>query len=245
MTKGTLRDIGYRAIARALLLGELAPGRTMTIKELASHFGIGLSPTREATHLLASQGALEFLASGSVGVPRRSAEDLSDLFAARRLVEGKAAQLAVDHLRPRDMVTLRSLFARVERSMADNRPVDGLEANLDFHFTLYRASKSRYLVDIIERLWLGVGPLHAAPYLASPEERRVYTDIGSHKALLEAIETRDGDSVQTAIQSMLDHSLLWYIRCCTGEQGIFSPVASPARDLIGEFAGSGRRARGA
>lgn len=229
----TLRELAYKEIRWALLLGNFVPGEVITVRELANALGLGLTPVREGVQLLSSQGALEFLPNRSVRVPTYTAEGLKKLFEARILNESYAAEQAVPHLRSTTIRRLHDHLEELHSAIDLVQPEIGLKANFEFHFTVYRAAQSPYLLDIVERLWLGVGPLHAAPYRASPTERAAYAGANSqHRRLMGAIEAGDGKAAGEAVRDLLRYSLGWYLRTCVGGDAIF-PIATGNVSLAG------------
>lgn len=218
-----LRELAYKEIRRAVLHGNFEPGDTITIRELAAEMGLGLTPVREGVQLLASHGAIEFLPNRSVRVTSPTAEDLRKLFEARILIESHTALLAVPNLRPRDLAALESMMDDMLTAIEKVQPELGLKANFDFHFLIYQAAQSIYLLEAIERLWLRVGPLHIAPYRASPAERQAYAATASdHRVLIDALRAGDGKKVADAITRVLRHSCDWYVKYCVGENSIFA-----------------------
>ena len=70
-----------------------------------------------------------------------------------------------------------------------------MQANYDFHFTLYRAQPQKTLTQLIETLWLQFGP-----YM-----RVVYGRVSgaklndSHQQAIRAVEAGDAEALRTAI----------------------------------------------
>ena len=241
LTPQTLRDAAYQEIRRAVLLGNFEPGEAITIRELCEALGIGLSPVREGVQLLASQGALEVLPNRSVRVPVRTEEDLTKLFEARQLVEGFATEQAAPHMQPSDVTKLTRLLDDVHDAQARSEPEAGLKANFEFHFLIYRHAQSPYLLDSIERLWLAVGPLLAAPYRASPAAQQHYAGAkNDHFHLIDAIKAGDGKLAGELVRRVLRHSLTWYLAHCVGEN---ATLKSDARTVT--IRGSSRAGRAA
>ena len=64
---------------------------------------------------------------------------------------------------------------------------------IQFHFTIYRASGSDVLIQLVETLWLRFGPYmrmlstHVAPQIRTGESE----PSGRHMAIVEALQNRD------------------------------------------------------
>lgn len=221
----TLREVAYGEIRAAVLHGAFEPGDAITIRELAERLKLGVTPVREGVQLLASHGAIEFMPNRSVRVPVLGADDLAAMFDTRILVESHAARLAANNLRPRDFTTLERLAGELQVAIKKLDPERGLRANFDFHFLIYRGARSPYLLEAIERLWLRVGPLHVAPYRASPAERAEYASTeADHRKLIAALKAGNVARIDAIMRDLLAHSRDWYIRYCVGADSIFAPL---------------------
>jgi len=189
----------YQRLCDHLMRGDYAAGSVLGIQELADAFGTSAMPVREALRRLAAQRALEPMKSRSMRVPVLSVERLQDIRRARVLIEGAAAEWAVERMDSAELADLRRLARRIGRSLA--RPdalSEWVTSNQAFHFTIYRASGSESLLAMIENLWLQSGPcLRAARALMRPDER---PPVELHAAIVEAIEQRDAQGARAALE---------------------------------------------
>ncbi len=154
----TVGDGVYQQLRDALTVGAFAPGQTLTIAAAAGALGTSHMPVREALRRLAAEGALEIRPNGSAHVPAVSRARLDDICRARILLERTATELAADHAAEAELDELARL-ARAHAEAARAQDIhDMLLRNRDFHFALYRASRSEVLPALIELLWLQYGP---------------------------------------------------------------------------------------
>jgi DNA-binding GntR family transcriptional regulator len=209
----TLRELAYDELNKALLEGRFAPGDAVTIAELSQQLGIGLMPTREAVQQLASRGAFEFLPNRSVRVPVLTGAELKSLFEARLLLEVYATEHAALHGTREDLAHINaSLETLVDRAGARDAAAS-LEANFDFHFRIYRASRSPYVVEMIEHLWLRMSPIQNKVFRASKSEQEDFLSaMPRHRQLVEALQRHDAEKARSTITAMLQQSLRWHLR---------------------------------
>ena len=66
----------YRTLRQQIMHGELPPGQALTLRGLASQFGVSMTPAREALRRLAAEGALTLSASGRVLTPEHTNDRL-------------------------------------------------------------------------------------------------------------------------------------------------------------------------
>ena len=77
----------YRALRVSIMHGELEPGQSVTIRGLASNFGVSMTPAREAVRRLSAEGALSISSTGRVATPELSNERIEELASIRALLE--------------------------------------------------------------------------------------------------------------------------------------------------------------
>lgn len=193
----TLQDHVYSRVKDLILSGDIAPGQTITMKNLATAFEVSHMPVREALHRLTAEKALTVVAGRSVGIPPLSADKLEDLRRVRIEVEGMAAEWATARISDAAIDNLEDLSRSMIRSVTDGDVKGYLRANRDFHFALYEAAESSTLFSIIESLWLQISPyfnlLHESGNYAASSQH--------HDAVTRALRERDAGAARKAIQA--------------------------------------------
>ena len=158
ISRSTLNEEVYEQLKLALMSGKIAPGSTMTIRSLASSFGISVMPVREALRRLVAEHVLILLPNRSVALPVFTKPRFNEITRIRTSLEGLAAEEGARHVTPAMMEHMAQMTTLMEATPAGSRATI-LEWNREFHFTLYHASQMPTLVKMIESLWLQVGPL--------------------------------------------------------------------------------------
>ncbi len=205
-SRQTVQDTVYQRLAHALMTGRFNPGQALTIASLSELFGTSHMPVREALRRLAAENAVEIVSTGSACVPQVSQARLDDLFEARVLVEGAAAEKAAPRASP-------ALIRALERSIVDQLAAGResgvhamLEQNQAFHFALYQAAGSDVLVQLIGALWLRFGPyLRLLTQHMEPLVRTGDADGGAdaftrhHRAVVAALKAGDAAQVRASL----------------------------------------------
>lgn len=151
----------YQRLRRAIISGQLAPGRSLSVRGLAAEFGVSAMPAREAIRQLAALGALEFTPTRRVAVARMSREKLDELCEARLALE---PALAVRALRLKGAAReklaneLARIDALIDEAIARGDSADYARYNSEFHFALYEAANAPVYLGLVESLWLQTGP---------------------------------------------------------------------------------------
>ena len=186
----TLPDEIYRRIKNMILDGDLVPGESVTLQNLASAFGVSPMPVREALQRLTAERALTVISGRSIGIPELDAARLRDLTRVRLEIESTAAAWATPNVGTEDAANLQRLVDAMAAAIAAGDTHAYVRANHDFHFGVYRASGSETLLTTIEALWLQVSPyfhlLHSSGNYRAANEQ--------HRLILEAIRARDAEA---------------------------------------------------
>jgi len=192
----------YTALRMALMVGSVAPGQGLSSRSLSAALGVSPTPVREALKRLEADGALISKNKSAFFVNDPDQADFAEILEVRINLEGLAIRAAARHARERDLVALRRLNSKYEKMLAAEA-VGGtrsLVPNFEFHFEIYKLSGSRTLVNMIETLWLRIGPtLHR--YVATHHDKAVRANF--HKYILTALACHDEDSAARALQGDL------------------------------------------
>ena len=206
VSRDSVQDRIYAELCDALICGRLQGGQTLQIRALAATFHTSVMPVREALRRLVAEGALESSTQRPVRVPSMTPQRLDDIFQARLLVEGRAAEMAAANVDDDLLARLEKADAAFCEALANPDPDAELTANREFHFTLYAASGSPALLAIIRSLWLQTGPfLRLAVERHRPEEvgpRTLY-----HHDVMQALRAKDAAATRRALEADLSWSL--------------------------------------
>ncbi len=196
----TLADRAYEQLRLALMTGSFHPGQKLTIRKLAAILGVSATPARDAISRLISEKVLESDVNRNVFAPRLDAQRLQELYLLRRSLEGPATELGAANLNKEDVKRLEqiqiSLIAAMDRQ--DYQKV--LIENERFHFGIYEASGNRMLVEMIQQLWLKLGPTLNFLYPSYNSSRK---GVAHHVHLIEALRAGDPADARRAIEADL------------------------------------------
>jgi DNA-binding GntR family transcriptional regulator len=200
-----IHDQVYDAIRHALITGQIAPGRGVSLRKLAAEMGVSPTPVRDAVRRLVAERALTINpANKRLSVPSLTAARLQQLEQARLWIEpelaARAAALADEHL----IRALKEIDARLEAGLNAGDVEAYMSANYAFHFTLYERSGADVLLSMARGLWLQIGPFMRVVF------GRVGTDrllADRHVEAMAALEERDADGVRRAIAADLTEGM--------------------------------------
>ena len=210
VSRVTLSEVVYRDIRELLLAGQVAPGEKFTLRGLAEAVGTSPMPVREAVGRLSAEGALEILPNRAIRVPIMTRERFEELTIIRAEIEGLAAQFAAERASPEEISAACGFHAQFAAESAEADP-DGavaLRLNKDLHFAVYKAAHMPNLLQIIDGLWLQVGPVINLDLRASGAMPRTWSECSCvkeveahkhHARLILALRAGDGAAARQAL----------------------------------------------
>ena len=192
----TLNDQAYERIRKALLSGEFKPGEALVIRQLAEVYGISATPVREALQRLVAEQSLHLLPNRSIAVPVLTVEAFEELRQIRCALEGLAGELAAPRLTATHIQRLQAIVDAIDENIERHDVRGYLLNNQKFHFLIYERSGLPMLLQMIQNLWVQVGPyfyglFEDSHYLAHAND--------GHKRIMAAIRKGDPAAVRQTV----------------------------------------------
>ena len=185
----------YAELRKRIVTGNISPNHELSTRGLAGELGVSQTPVRDALSRLSAEGAVSIRSKRRVRVPEMTSERFDDLLHCRLLLEPEAAALALPHLKAADVQRLGEIDAALDVAIASGDAAGYMQANYDFHFTLYRAQPQKTLTQLIETLWLQFGP-----YMRVVYGRVSSTKLNdSHQTAIRAVAAGDATALRDAI----------------------------------------------
>ena len=203
-----LHEQVYRRLSDALMQGDLAPGQQLTLRALAESLGVSVMPVREAVRRLATQKAVQILPRRYILVEPLTAESYLELVDVRKLIEGRATARACELLSDEEVGQIAAINDRLlgyaERGMLRK----AMTENQHFHFAIYRAARSRVLLEIIENLWVRVGPSlqHLLAEAFARDSQTLHEGFANHQRVVDALRARDAAAAAKYMRADLEVS---------------------------------------
>lgn len=186
----------YSGMSTALMEGQLKPGDRLRIRELAAELGTSVTPVRDAILRLVQDGALVMRSARDIRVAQVSLAEYLEIRDIRLELEGMAAARAALAATASDISHIEDLIAQNEHALQEHDVLTAVGLNQRFHFEYCRIANMPVLQQILERLWLKMGPLIAQCYSEGGRDM-----IDGHYALLKAMRSGDSQAARIAIQT--------------------------------------------
>lgn len=194
----SLGESAYREMKERLIRGVYRPGYKMTVRAVAEDLGVSSTPARDAINRLTGDGALVYAGPKTVIVPVLSESDLKEITLIRIALEGLASELAAQHADDQDVEKLSELQEMINAALDERDYGAALWHNKEFHFHVYRMARLPHLVDMIEGLWLRIGP---SLYNLYPEFAEEKYGVRNHEMAIEALAEHDGAALRAAFEN--------------------------------------------
>ena len=182
--RGAIRDRRYQ------------PGQRIREAEVAQWLGVSRTPVREAFRRLQADGLLVLTPWRGAQVAELGRQQVVELYAMRRALEGTAAGLAAEHA---SAAEVDLLFDLIERDQAARGEPDRLaKINRLFHEAVYGAAHNRYLLEALNALDDSLALLKSTTYEVPGRAEAARQE---HIVIAEAIRRRDAGGAEQAARA--------------------------------------------
>jgi len=191
------KDAVCDTLLRRLTSGHYRFGERILVKELAGTTGASRQPIMAALIELQEAGFVVITAQVGCEVVSPSLAEVEDFYLMFGRIEGLIAELASQRQQPGEAAHLRAINRRFA-SLPKGQSLAYLELNRSFHNALYDIARAPGLHRRGSENWAFSDFLIGQTYEVPPR-LRVYAL--EHEAIIEAIESRDGDAARRAAEA--------------------------------------------
>jgi DNA-binding GntR family transcriptional regulator len=149
----TMAEAALERLREAIILGELTPGTPLRLEDLARQLGMSISPIREAVRQLEALGLAEHVPHHGAKVMALDVEELRELFSIRLALEGMAVRRAAELFEESDRRAARANLDEYDDARRRGDIRSAVRAHGAFHFALYEAARSPWLLRLIRPAW--------------------------------------------------------------------------------------------
>jgi DNA-binding GntR family transcriptional regulator len=181
---------------------ELEPGAWIDEMKLAAEYGISRTPLREALKVLAVEGLVAIKPRRGAYVAEMSRDDVAEVYHLLALLESDAAGAVARQANDAQLAELRTLHERLEKQVRQREAF--FAANERFHMALLGMAGNRWRTQIVTDL-RKVMKLNRHHSLF--KQGRIGDSLDEHRALMAAIEARDGAKATKLMRAHLQRGL--------------------------------------
>ena len=217
--RGTEADEGYERLHQAILRGEFQPNERLIEMDLAQLYNVGRAAIRTTLARLEQDGLVEREPNRGARVRAISEEEAVETIEARAVLEGLAARYAARNVTDDDIADLRAIVGEMEARLAEGDLLGISEGNTRLHSRLLQIANNKTVARLIERL-------HAqhirSQFRLILVPGRPPRSVAEHRAIVEAVASRDPDAAEAAMRSHLANTVET-LRTLTGSRQLLLP----------------------
>jgi GntR family transcriptional regulator, vanillate catabolism transcriptional regulator len=185
------------ALRERILKGKFSAGERLTELGLVSLLQASRTPVRLALERLANEGLLDPISTGGFRLRSFSLFDIYDAIEIRGVLEGTAVRFAAERLGSmEDLARVKRLLSKttMEIPVSEEGFARYLDMNRSFHRELWCLAKSPSLFRELEHVCkIPFAAPEALVFSPSDlEQSTAYVAAEQHRAMIEAIENREG-----------------------------------------------------
>jgi DNA-binding GntR family transcriptional regulator len=188
----------YQTVFERVMSQQLAPGTKLPEAALCQLFNVGRTTVQKALQKLAHEHIVELRPNRGAIVAMPTAQEMHEIFEARRSLEAAVLALAVKRATKKDVAALRRHLKEEHTVMHTYRQTDWARLASSFHLRVAELSRNpilqRYLGELLSRCSLIVA-LHEPGGHASCEH-------DEHARIVDCIASGDVDG---AVRAMDEH----------------------------------------
>ncbi len=202
--RGTEAKEGYERLYQAILRGEFQPNEHLIEMDLAQLYNVGRAAIRTTLARLEQDGLVEREPNRGARVRAISEEEAVETLEARAVLEGLAARYAARNITDAEIADLRAIVGEMEARLAEGDLLGISEGNTRLHSRLLQIANNKTVARLIERL-------HAqhirSQFRLILVPGRAPRSVAEHRAIVEAVASRDPDDAEVAMRSHLANTV--------------------------------------
>jgi DNA-binding GntR family transcriptional regulator len=197
---GSLANRTYLSLREAILNLGYRPGEALRKGEICEILGVSRSPVAEAITRLSGEGLVDVVPQAGTYVARFSMAEIREGAFLREAIELAAVEIVAERITEPQLVQLRRNLRMQEALVADADFAGFYAMDGEMHALILSFTGFRKLGPVADTAWVHV---NRARQLILPMPGRVAETLEEHRAILAALEARDGQAARIAMRRHL------------------------------------------
>ena len=147
-----LRDVVFKTLRQAILMGELTPGQRLMEIQLANKLGVSRTPIREAMRKLELEGLVVMVPRKGAHVAKINQKVLHDVLEVRCSLEQLAVELACERITDEELNKLHEAILAFNKAVESKDLSEIAEKDVVLHDIIYASTKNDRLIVILNNL---------------------------------------------------------------------------------------------
>jgi DNA-binding GntR family transcriptional regulator len=190
---GNAAETAYAVLREAIVTNTLKPGTRLRADDLAKKLGVSKTPVREALRKLQAEDLITVSAGNALTVKSISEDELLEIYYTREALEGMAARLAAGNAGQIELAKLRAIHDEMKAPSVTGNLRQLRQLSGEFQLALFRAARNDTMYRLLKHLQEQIRQFGGTT-LTQPGRAKEL--VAYAKALIAAIEKRDGDAAE-------------------------------------------------
>jgi DNA-binding GntR family transcriptional regulator len=202
--KVSLQEFAYNECKALIESGELSPDNLYSEVALSKQLGVSRTPMRTALQNLEKDGLIIRLPQRGFYVYKFTKEDIKELFAIRKALEGYAVETIANEKLTIDISQLNKHLEGQKKAIKSDNFAMFIQEDRKFHENFVQALDNKRLGIIYSDLRQSIELLGLQRFKLKSQRT---LSIAEHKIIIEAIEKGDPWAAREAVYNHLDSAL--------------------------------------
>ncbi|BBF44530.1 transcriptional regulator, GntR family [Lachnospiraceae bacterium KM106-2] len=200
-----LRDVVFRTLREAILMGELKPGERLMEIKLANRLGVSRTPIREAIRKLELEGLVIMVPRKGAQVANMTQKDLHDVLEIRCALEELVIELACNRITEEEIQKLKDSLELFAAAVNRGNLTEIAEQDVAFHDIIYATSRNEKLISILnnqrEQIYR-----YRIEYLKDYKSHNIL--VKEHEEIIHHLATRNIEKAKEDVKSHLYNQMM-------------------------------------
>ena len=190
---GNAAETAYAVLREAIVTNALKPGTRLRADDLAKKLGVSKTPVREALRKLQAEDLITLQPGNALTVKSISKEQLIEIYYTREALEGMAARLAAENAGQIEVAKLRAVQDEMKALSGAGNVRQFRQLSGEFQLAVFRAARNETIYRLLKHLQEQIRQFGGTTLTQTGRAKEV---LAYAKALVAAIERRDGDAAE-------------------------------------------------
>jgi DNA-binding GntR family transcriptional regulator len=195
----SIRQTVGETIRRALLEGKFRPGQALSEVALAAEMNVSRGPVREALLVLAQEGLVSHSQNYGFSVLEFNEHDRTEVQQVRLPLEILALELAKPYVTAEDMNNLHTLKVRMTEAYVQQRHIECIQADLEFHALIWERSRNKRLLMALRNLMVPYFAYGSAFRMSRPDLTAQLLD-DQHRSFIDYVSGASDDTAEQCVR---------------------------------------------
>ena len=197
-----LRDVVFKTLRQAILIGELKPGERLMEIHLANRLGVSRTPIREAIRKLELEGLVTMIPRRGAEVSQITVKSLKDVLEVRKALDALAIELACERITEEEIEALEKACTKFEEATRTKDARIMAQADVDLHHIIVKASRNEKLDQMVNNLAEQMYRYRFEHIKDVASHQRL---IEEHKEILESLRSKNNQHAAEAVKLHIDN----------------------------------------